>query len=125
MRLLLLFAAAILAASLITPQVSAEKPQWDLMIKGAGNRYYLIPSLAWIVSLGWIFFKSSSKTLKTASLILLASLIFVGIPRDFENEKFRDFEYRKQVSEFKALSPGARYEFKIYPKGWRMNLVKK
>ncbi|MFH0929742.1 MAG: hypothetical protein V1814_00635 [Candidatus Moraniibacteriota bacterium] len=125
MRLFLLFAAAIFIASLLTPQVSAEKPSWDLMVKGAGGRYYLLPSLAWIISLGWLFFRKSNKSLWAISLISLLLLVFVGMPRDFTNEKFRDFKYQEQVTKFKTLAPGTSYEFKIYPKGWRMPLIKK
>ncbi|MDD3487484.1 MAG: hypothetical protein PHF35_03875 [Candidatus Moranbacteria bacterium] len=125
MRLFLVFSLTIFTVALITPQVSAKKPQWDLMIKGAGGRYYLLPSLAWIVSLGYLLFKANNKIIKYFSLALLLIFLFVGSPRDFFNEKFKDFKFRQQVSEFEKVPSGTNFEFKIYPKGWRMNLVKK
>ena len=57
--------------------------------------------------------------------ILFTLFIFWGIPKDFHYGSFPDTKYFKQVNEFEALSSGTSFDFKICPKGWKMNLIKK
>lgn len=125
LRLFIIFAALILAAALVTPQVSLDKPQWEIMAATSGNRYYLFPIIAWILAIIWIFIKSTSKSMQTLAGILFALFLFWGIPKDFHYKPFIDTKYFKQVNEFKALPSGTSFDFKICPKGWKMNLKKK
>jgi hypothetical protein len=125
LRFFIAFAIIIFAAAIVTPQVSADKPQWEIMAASGGNRYYLLPILVWITSLSWIFWNEKNKFLRILSGIFLACLLFIGIPKEFNFKPFDDFKFQKQIAEFNALSSGLNFEFKIAPKGWRMNLVKK
>lgn len=125
LRLFILFALIIFTAAIITPQVSAEKPQWGVMTTDHGDRYYLLPSLAWVATLLWIFVKGSNKKLKIFSGILIGLLLFVGMPKDYRFVPFQDFRFTEQLKEFEMLPIGSRYDFKIYPEGWKMRLIKK
>lgn len=124
LKLLIIFTFLVFTAALVSPQVSLERPQWEAMDGGSGGRYYLLPRLAWVVSLGWLFFNTKLKTLKIFATIMLACFIFVGLPKDWTFNKFHNYHFEKQVTEFKNTNAGEMYKFKIVP-GWEMSLVKK
>lgn len=124
MRLFLLNAFAILAASLMTPQVHVTKPQWPIMEGGTGGRYFLLPRLAWMISLVWLLAMTRFRLLKYMAIGLLGCYITIGIPSDWVIKEFHNYHFERQVNEFKELSSGQEYVFKINP-GWKMTLMKK
>lgn len=125
LKLFLFFGSLIFIAGLMTPQVSLSDPQWDTMLNPrAGNRYFLIPIVALFVSIAWLAFECKNKFLKKIGLVLFLSLILIGIPKDWRFSKFKDYHFNSQVIEFKNVSSGESYPFKIYP-GWVMTLKKK
>ncbi|MCX6717250.1 MAG: hypothetical protein NTU76_01055 [Candidatus Taylorbacteria bacterium] len=125
LRLFIIFAFLIFGASLITPQVSSTKPQWEAMASGGGvNRYYFFPVVAWVFSLTWLFFKGESKIMKSIAGLLLICLLLIGIPADFIWKPYKDYKFQEQVTKFKQLNPGESLTFKIYP-NWEMPLVRK
>jgi hypothetical protein len=123
-ELFIIFSFLILAAGMASPQVSLVKPQWDVMKGGSGGRYYFFPTMAWMFSLGWIFLNAKNKSLKKIAAILIFCWIFVGLPKDWAFDKYKNFHFDQQVSEFKSLQIGQPYTFKIAPK-WEMTLSKK
>ncbi|HWQ59940.1 MAG TPA: hypothetical protein VN420_02225 [Candidatus Fimivivens sp.] len=124
LRCFIVFAFMIFLAGLFSPQVSLDKPQWEVMAVGSGGRYYLFPTLAWVMSLGWLLLNSERKFFRNMAAALMICLVFIGIPRDFTFSKYRDFQFQRQVSEFKSLDIGQSYTFRIVPK-WDMTLVRK
>lgn len=124
LKLLILFTFLAFFAALISPQSSLTKPQWEYMTGGASGRYYLLPKLAWIISLGWLLFNSKIKLLKIFAGLAFFSFMFFGLTKDWAFDKFHNYHFEKQVKEFEKLKTGEAYEFKIVP-GWKMNLVKK
>src|SRR6185369_3409950 len=76
MKLFILFAFMVFAGALASPQVSLNKPQWEVMAGGGGGgRYWFLPGLGWIVSLGWLFLNAKQKFLKNFAGTLLLCLI--------------------------------------------------
>ena len=126
LRLFLIFSFLIFFASLITPQVSLVKPQWNIMANGLGEgRYYFFPHLAWIIALVFLAFSQKNKFIKFFSGFLLVCLFFVGIPNDFKIKTFKNYYFQNQVQEFEKLNPGESYTFNINPVGRQFTLIKK
>jgi hypothetical protein len=125
LKLFIVFAFLVFAGALISPQVSLDKPQWEVMAGGGGGgRYWLLPGIAWMISLGWLFFGAKYKLLKASAGILLACFVIIGLPNDWIFTAYKDYNFGKQVSEFEKTKPGDEYKFKIVPK-WDMVLRKK
>ena len=124
LRLFIIYAFMILAAGMASPMVSLDKPQWQLMAGGSGNRYYLLPILAWIVSLIWLAFYGSGKIYRGLAIVLLLIFIFVGVPRDYIFKPKKNFHFQEQAQAFNKLPAGQPYTFKFIPK-WTMTLIKK
>ncbi|MDD5396682.1 MAG: hypothetical protein PHW24_01335 [Candidatus Moranbacteria bacterium] len=124
LKLFIIFAFLVFAGALSSPQVSLIKPQWDVMTGGPGGRYYFLPGLAWMISLGWLFFNSEKRFLKTFVGILLACFVFIGLPHDWVFAKYKDYHFNQQIHEFKSVKVGDQYKFRIVPK-WDMYLKKK
>lgn len=124
LKLLIIFCFMVFFAALISPQASLEMPQWEYMASGSAGRYYLLPKLAWIISLGWLLFNAKPKLLKIFAAVSFLSFIFLGLTHDWTFDKFRNYHFDKQVAEFKKLDAGETYQFKIVP-DWEMTLTKK
>jgi hypothetical protein len=125
LRLFLIYSFLIFAASLVNPLVSLVEPQWNCMANFAsGNRYYLFPILAFLLSITFIYFNEENRCLKYAAGVLLICSLFVGIPADFIFRPYKDYDFQKQALVFEKLAPGKVYEFKINP-GWKFKLTKR
>lgn len=124
LKLFILFAALVFVVALASPQVSLIKPQWEVMTGGSGGRYYFLPILAWVISLGWLFFNVKYRFVKIFASICLACLIFIGLPNDYVFSKYKNYRFSQQVEEFKNTKIGETYKFRIVPK-WDMYLIKK
>lgn len=124
LKLLVVFTFLIFFAALISPQSSLTMPQWDYMAGGSSGRYYFLPKLSWIISLGWLLFNAKHKFLTIFAGTALFCFVFLGLSRDWAFDKFHNYHFEKQVKEFKNTNVGEKYTFKIVP-GWNMPLTKK
>lgn len=124
MKMFIIYSTLIFFAALASPQVSLNKNQWEAMLSPtSGNRYFLLPIMAWLVSICWLYFNGKRKLIRFFAGFLLVGAIFVGIPRDFFFKHYKDYGFSDQVENFKNISPGENFVFKI-PPGWSMELKK-
>lgn len=126
LRLFILFAALILGAGLISPQISIDTPQWQIMIlPGAGQRYYFMPALAFITGLVWTISRKSSLKLKKIAKIVLAVML-IGIIFDYSLPSLADFNYKESVQKFEQAPQGTEIVIPIAPSpDWSMTLKKR
>jgi hypothetical protein len=124
LKLLILFTFLVFFAALASPQATLTMPQWEYLAGGSGGRYWFLPKLAWVISLGWLLFNSKLKFLKIFAGMALFCFAFLGLPQDWTFDKFHNYHFEKQVTEFKNTNSGETYKFKIVP-GWDMPLIKK
>lgn len=124
LRLFILFAVFIIGAGLVSPQISTNTPQWQLMVL-VGQRYYFIPALAFITALVWtISRKSSSKLSKIAKIVL--AIMLIGIIFDYSLFSFPDFNFKKSVEQFEQAPQGTEVVIPITPSpDWSMTLKKR
>jgi hypothetical protein len=126
-KLFVLFGFAVLSISLARPiPGSMPKPQWELMcFPGHGNRYYFLPSIAFMAALVWVAMGGSRVPRYVAGLLLL--LLPLGIVRDWRYGDFVDLHFHQYASKFRRLPPGATIVIPINPvnaDNWKVKLTK-
>jgi hypothetical protein len=124
LRFLIIFAALIFCASLISPQASATDPQWQILgLPGVGGRYWFIPMLAFISALGWMVRGSGSLKPRLIALTILASMV-VGIVSDWHHPPYADLNFRSHAQRFEASPTGTEIVIPINPPGWYMSVTR-
>ena len=133
-RQFLFFAVLIMATALKSPVVSNVFPQWDLMqYPGAGDRYYVIPILAWFATL-LVLATPAPPALPRyrllnavvpwlARFLLCASAI--GVATDFTYLPYIPTGYHDAAKTFDQAPPGATVTFPENPPPWNFTLTKR
>ena len=106
LKFFIIFSFMIFTAALITPQVSLVKPQWGEMAMGGGGRYYFLPTLTWVISLGWLLFNAEHLFLRCIAGALIACMLIAGLPGGWVLMKYNNYNYKVQVQEFNNKTPG-------------------
>jgi hypothetical protein len=124
----LLFATLVFALALRNPVVAPDNttPQWELLqFPGLGNRYYFFPMIGFLASLIWI--ATSTSTAKLVRYSAMAILLFVpiGIYRDWQLPKYKEFHFQEYAAQFEQAAPGTTMTIPLNPTGWQMSLAKK
>lgn len=127
LKLFVLFGFAVLALSLAHPIPSdLPQPMWELMsVPGHGNRYYFLPSIAFMAALVWIASSAPKAPRWIAWLLLL--LLPLGIYRDWRYPEFVDLHFQEYASKFNAAPPGTKITIPLNPVNgahWTMELTK-
>lgn len=123
-RMFLVFAAGLLAAALVSPQVSLDVPQWQVLaVPGNGGRYFLIPVLAWFACVLVIGCRGAG--LVRLAGVMLSFLFAVGIASDWQHPPLPDKGFGVKALVFEKLPSGQVSSFEIAPNGWSMTLRKK
>lgn len=124
LRLLIIFSALIFSASLISPAVSPDVPQWVAIASdNTALRYWFIPNLCLFVCLIFIVSRPNPKPVRVAAgAVLAASLL--GITADWRNPPFKDLHFGEYAARFEAGAAGTEYRIPINP-AWEMTLIKK
>ena len=126
LRVFCVYSAALFTAELSSPVVSVDRPQWpDLVVPFVGERYYVMPMLAFAAIL-FTLAALGRRVERTAAIVLLTAIFCWSVPRDFLYLRFERTDYDAIARRFDHDPPGARERFPEYPKGvlW-MVLVKK
>jgi hypothetical protein len=127
LKLFILFGVAILSLSLARPiPGTLPQPMWELMsFPGHGNRYYYLPSIAFMAALMWIA-NSAPKVPRWIAWSLLVMLP-LGIVRDWRYPDFVDLHFQEYASRFEASPPGTKIAIPLNPVNdahWTMELTK-
>jgi hypothetical protein len=124
LRLFILFAVLILAASLRSPLVDRTQPQWPILASVPGIRYWFFPMLAFIWALVWSFASSELKAIQVPCGISIFVFLF-GVARDWRYPPYTDQHFRERAKEWESMAPGTVATLPIYPDGWTFRLTKK
>lgn len=123
-KLFILFSELVFTASLKSPMVSMTVPQWQVLQRSPGIRYWFFPTLAFVWALIWCSSASRMRLVRsfaTGGLILMS----FGILRDWEYPAYTDFNFPSYAKQFAAAAPGTLVTIPIYPDGWVIQLTKK
>lgn len=124
------FAGEVFLLALASPTASQHVPQWQtLLAPGAGDRYYVLPMLAWLAVLVWLASRRALGGLqwvaKAGAVVLLAITVLVGIPSDWRYPPYQNEHWPAQVSRLENAAPGTVVTIPLDPPGWRMRLRKR
>ncbi|MCQ8277918.1 hypothetical protein NFI95_05595 [Acetobacteraceae bacterium KSS8] len=121
-----LFILLMLAASLVSPQVSLDRPRWEIMTHmPMGNRYFAFPVMLWMASLVSLL-ADRSRVLRLVSVLCLLPILFLAIPREWRVLEQARTDFAIRARQFEAAPPGTRMQFPLIPTGITpMQLVKK
>lgn len=120
------FILLMLAASLVSPQVSLDRPRWEIMTHPPmGNRYFAFPVMLWMALL-FSLLADRSRLLRALAVLCLLPIVFLAIPREWHVLEQARTDFVARARQFEAAPPGTRMEFPIIPTGITpMQLVKK
>jgi hypothetical protein len=110
--------------SLVAPHNATT--QWELLrFPGLGNRYYFFPMIGFLASLIWMATSASPTKLARSSARAILLLVPIGVYRDWQLPKYKEFHFQSYAAQFEQAAPGTTMNIPLNPTGWRMTLVKK
>jgi hypothetical protein len=124
LKLFILFAVLVFAASLRSPMVSLTVPQWQVLRDSMGIRYFFFPMLAFAWALIWCAGVNPVKPFRIAAGFGLACMV-IGVLRDWEYPPYTNFHFQEHAREFASAAPGTFMSIPIYPPGWALRITKK
>ncbi|MFQ5417374.1 MAG: hypothetical protein ACE5FL_10050 [Myxococcota bacterium] len=125
LRVLAVYSLLILSAALISPTASRTQPQWDLLsLPRIAARYWFVPSICLVVSLGWIFRSQRRRVVRITVAACLASLA-VGVVWNARRLPYRDLGFAARAARFERATAGSVHRFPIPPARWFMELKKR
>lgn len=128
LKAFLLFATLVFAMAMRNPLVAPDNPtpQWELLrFPGLGNRYYFFPMIGFLASLTWMAASGSTTKLARYSATAILLLVPIGVYRDWQLPKYKEFHFQFYAAQFEQAAPGTTMNIPLNPTGWRMTLVKK
>lgn len=120
LRQFALYAALVGVAGLLRPATGSATPAWQLFaMPDIGDRYYLIPMLAWI---GVLFtLTGASRTSVRRTAYVLIALVLLAIPGDLhfatKLATSPPTGFAARARSFASGPPGLRMQFPLRPKG--------
>ncbi len=124
LKLFISFCFLLLAASLAKPYIEGDVPQWVLLLRAQGCRYWLFPMLAVVWSLVWSVRQAPARWVRTVAFVALC-LMSIGTVRDWSYPPYPDKHFRQYADRFTAAPPGTAVTIPINPDGWFVRLVRK
>jgi hypothetical protein len=124
LRLFIVFAFLIFAASLSKPLISGPLPQWQLLAIDRSGRYWFLPMLALSWSMLFCATQQRNKLFQIASCITFLALPR-GIAHDHRYPAYPDQNFRAFISTFDAAPSGTLVPLPDCPTGENAYLRKK
>lgn len=124
LRLLLAYGALLLGLTLQRPLVDPVRPQWEQIALGNGTRYFLIPVLAWVVTLAWLCSRAPRRLAPALAGTLL--LVFAaGDATHWQYPPFTDLHPAAEAARLSRAPAGTTLRIPINPPGWFMVLTRR
>jgi hypothetical protein len=124
LKLFILYCAAVLAASLRSPNVAGSKPLWEVLAGATASRYWFLPMLAFVWSAAWCARYATNRLWRIASTGILL-LMIIGVVTDWRYPSPPDEHFPQYARQLQDAKPGTRVTIPIAHDGWQMELVKR
>ncbi|MCU1494642.1 MAG: hypothetical protein JWO62_2406 [Acidimicrobiaceae bacterium] len=125
LRLFNLYAALVLAASLLSPVASVKHVQWQALAFDPQMRYWLFPTLALLADALWLATGARPRALALLGVGLLVVAATLAVREDWRYRPLPKVAWAAEVRAFDATRPGQKFIFQIAPANWKMTLVKR
>jgi hypothetical protein len=123
-RSIILFSVIVLAATLKNPVISNTEPSWPFFLRGAGERYFVIPNLCWFGVLLYFVVLHFPRANPIVLGVSIPAMILALLP-SFRMSPIPDVGFYRSVERFKAAKKADHVVIPIAPPGWHMTLIKK
>jgi len=129
-RLFLVFAALVFAASLWSPFTGPDNgySRWLVLALNPGVRYWFFPTLAFAWSVLALARMAKMPARNRGMRIVSAGLVLLmccGVLKDFRNPPMPDFHFGRFAAEVEEAAPGTVLTIPLNPAGWSMTLIKR
>ncbi len=127
LRLLNVFAGAILLSALASPVVSAVGFQWQNLTVDPGARYWFLPTCALVVDVIWAgsHLTPRNRLLAVVSFACLACIVVFGVRNGFEYQALTPRpDWALESNAFTHVPAGTSYTFIETPAGFSFTLTK-
>lgn len=126
LRLMVIFAFGLLCAALATPVISYTQDNWPLLAHPrGGDRYWVIPGLAFDACLVWILCRSRFPPARLAATAAILVLLGFGMLGDWRYTPYVDLHPDHYASVFEEAPRGSFVVIPINPPPWHIDLYKK
>jgi hypothetical protein len=127
LKMFALTAIAVAASGLAAPLVSNTGNAWAIMtVSRAGERYFLLAQVAWVVTLLWTATRLPRPWLQRAALAIGAVAFGSGLVTAWRYPPFQDFHWAQEAREITTATPGTKLLLPIPPGGgWAIDITAK
>jgi len=106
----------IAAAGLAVPLVSATGDQWEIILGGrAGERYFLMAQVAWVVTVLWAAGQLPRPWLRGAGWVVTAAAFASGLVAAWQYPAFVNYDWPQEAHTIASAAPGTHLSLPINP----------
>jgi hypothetical protein len=125
LKMLNLFAACVVGASLLTPVGSLSEPQWLALAFDPQMRYWFFPTVALVADAVWLATRRRPRGVTLVGLAAVVATAALAVPADWSYRPLPRVDWRAEIRAFDAAPPGEPFVFSIVPARWKMTLNKR
>lgn len=116
LRVFALTGLAIAAAGLAVPLVSATNNQWQIIVMShAGERYFLMAQVAWVVTVLWAAGQLPRPWLRGAGWVVTAAAFASGLVAAWQYPAFVNYHWPQEARTILTAAPGTHLSLPIPP----------
>lgn len=132
LRIFIIFSFALFIAGILSPTIGGHdrvldsvKNGWDILLRSSsGIRYWVMPIIAFHLTLIWSIKKSNPISIRVLSALFLVLLSY-GLVREYKDLEFADLGFEGYAENFEEATPQSHVTIPLNPGGWSMTLIKK
>lgn len=126
LRLLMLFGLLVFIASVFFPTGDFTRYSALKLLSRSmdGARYWLMPMLAFLMTLVWGAIYDSRKVIRVICGLLLSTMVF-GIVLDFRHKPYHDYEFASYINKLGQIPSRTELRIPINPPDWDLILIKR
>jgi hypothetical protein len=127
LKMFALTALGVAASGLAAPLVSNTGNAWAIMtVSRAGERYFLLAQVAWVITLLWAATRLRRPWLKRTALAVCAVAFGSGLITAWLYPPFQDYHWAQEAREITTATPGTKLVLPIPPGGgWAIDITAK
>jgi hypothetical protein len=125
LRMFGLTALIVAASGLAAPLVSTTGNAWTVMtVTGAGERYFLLAQIAWVVTLLWAATRLPRPAVRRTALAVCAVTFCSGLITGWRYQPFVDYHWAREARAITTARPGTKLVLPIPPGGgWAIDIT--
>jgi len=126
LKMFALTALGVAASGLAAPLVSTGNAWAVMAVSGAGERYFLLAQVAWVVTLLWAATRLPRPWMQRGALAVCAVAFASGLVTAWRYPPFKDYHWAQEAHTITTAAPGTRLELPIPPGGgWAIDITAK